>query len=712
MSGFPFHILLAACLTLAAAHADSGSSGPELTADEPIEFDDRTRSLIARGNAELSSDDYLIEADRIGYRQEDQNAEAIGDVRISLGTIRILANATEYSLADKSFRTDEFRLGQDPIFLGGESISGTLERIAISNGTLYFSEPDSFGFNIRARELSLIEQDTVRLEGATLRIGKVPFFYLPSYEQNLRSGLPLRWRTNLGYNSFLGPYIQNNILYRFTPEISAGLLLDGYGKQGPLAGPAAEISVDSGPHWIRSEMFSGFISSLGNTGDDIIGRPIPKKRFFLEWEHLQAYGDNVDITGRASWWSDSEALRDFRSEFFLDNQQPENFLQGAYRGQYFIISAFARPRVNDWQIVQERLPEVRFDLLPVRILEATDTYFTADAAFARLREKDPFAGNQLDSNRLDSYIGLLQPVTLTDWATVTPVAGLRTTHYQRTTGDQDSYTRLIGQVGFDARMSVTGTWEYENEFWGINGLRHSFYPILQYRFIPAAQYGRNTIPQIERDPFVTYMPVIDLQETRNVDDLFERNVVRFGFENTFETRDPEYGSRILAEFSVFQDYLFSSRPATGVAGSAVNPPRERQADWSDLYSQLRVAPVYWFDFTLFSRVDTANIDLREFNSRTRFRDGERWELAFWTTFLETRFDQYAVEGKYRFTERYQARARYRFDARRGQLVEQLYALRTYLGSSWGLEYYVAHRVGSGRGDNNFQFGVRIDLLQF
>ncbi len=697
---------------LMAATSSSASSAPELTADEPIEFDDRTRSLLARGNAELISDDYLIEAGQIGYRQEDQSAEAIGDVRISIGAIRILADSADYELEDRSFSTEEFRLGQHPIYLSGESISGTLDRIVISDGTLYFSEPDAFGFNIHSRSMSLVDQDTIQLEGATLRIGKVPFFYLPSYEQSLRSGLPLRWRTNLGYNSFLGPYIQNTILYRFIPEISAGALVDFYGKQGPLAGPAFEVSVDSGPHMIRSELFSGFISSYGSTGTDILNRPIPKNRFFLEWEHLQAYGDSVDISARASWWSDSEALRDFRQGFFLENQQPENFIQGAYRGQNFIISAFARPRVNDFQIVQERLPEVSFNLMPVRILESTDTYFTADAAIARLREKDPFAGNELDSNRLDSYVGILQPLTLADWATVTPVAGLRTTHYQKVSGNQDSYTRLIGQVGFDARMDISATWEYKNEFWGINGLRHSLNPILQYRYIPAAQYGRNTIPQIERDPFVTYMPVIDLQETRNVDDLFEKNIVRFGFENTIETRDPEYGSRILAEFSIFQDYLFSTRPATGVAGSAVNPPRGQESDWSDLYTQMRIAPVYWFDFSLFSRVDPAQLDLREFNTRTRLRDGERWEVAFWTSFLETRFDQYAIDGKYRFTERYQARARYRFDARKGQLVEQFYALRTYLGSSWAIEYYVAYRVGSSRGDDAFQFGARIDLLQF
>lgn len=704
---FPFAI----CLALTIATVSTAANAPELTADEPIEFDEKTRSMVARGNAELISDEYLIEADSIGFRQDDQSAEAIGDVRISLATLRILANSVDYSLADQTFSTDAFRLGQAPFYLGGESIRGTIDNISIQNGTLYFSEPDDYSFNIRADSLSLVDRNTAILQGATLRIGNVPIFYLSNYEQDLEEGLPLRWRANIGYNSFLGPFIQNTIRYRFLPELSAGVLLDGYGKQGPLAGPTFEVSVVEGPHWIRSEMFSGFIHSMGDTGNDIIGRPIPKDRFFLEWEHIQAYGERVDITGRVSWWSDSEALRDFRPEYFLDNQQPENFLQGAYRGDYFIISAFARPRVNDWQLVQERLPEVRFDLMPVRVLEATDTYLTADLAFVRLREKDPFAGTELDSNRVDSYIGLLQPITLTNWATVTPVAGVRTTYYENTVNNQGSYTRVLGQAGFDARMSITGTWEYKNEFWGINGLRHSLNPVLQYRYIPAAQYGRNTIPQIERDPFVTYMPVIDLQELRNLDDLYERNIVRFGFENTLETRDPTYGSRVLAEFNIFQDYLFSARPQTGVAGSAVNPPHQGERDWSDLYANMRIAPAYWLDFTFFSRVAVSGLDLREVHSRTRIRDGERWEVALWTAFQESQFDQYALEGKYRFTERYQGRARYRFDARKGQLVEQIYALTTYLGNSWALEYYVAHRIGSSRGDD-LQFGVRVDLMQF
>ena len=43
----------------------------------------------------------------------------------------------------------------------------------------------------------------------------------------------------------------------------------------------------------------------------------------------------------------------------------DNFLESYYTGDNYVISAFTRFQPNDYHIVQRRLPEIRFDGLPV-----------------------------------------------------------------------------------------------------------------------------------------------------------------------------------------------------------------------------------------------------------------------------------------------------------------------------------------------------------
>ena len=101
------------------------------------------------------------------------------------------------------------------------------------------------------------------------------------------------------------------------------------------------------------------------------------------------------------------------------------------------------------------------------------------------------------------------------------MAGARVTHYADTVGavTAGGYTRTLGEVGFDTALRASGTFDYQNAQWDINGLRHLFTPRLSYRYIPEADRGRARIPQIDRQTFSTYLPPLGLGETRNIDAL-------------------------------------------------------------------------------------------------------------------------------------------------------------------------------------------------
>ena len=94
----------------------------------------------------------------------------------------------------------------------------------------------------------------------------------------------------------------------------------------------------------------------------------------------------------------------------------------------------------------------------------------AQRASAAVLQADAFGPTPaLKTNRLDAYYGLERPINPTPWLNFTPVAGGRVTYYTDALGGKDTYTRTIGEVGFDAHLLASGTFDYKNPVWEVDG---------------------------------------------------------------------------------------------------------------------------------------------------------------------------------------------------------------------------------------------------
>lgn len=671
--------------------------GPLLTADEPIEFDQETRSMTARGNAVLEDADFLLEADTIQFRQMEQSAEAKGRVRLNLGKMRVLGEEATYDLGEEVIQTGFFKLGQPPAFLKGRGLTATRDNLVIEDGVLFYNEPGPFAPNLAAETITYEQDGTLLLEDTRFRVGDFSFFALPAYRTTIGDrDRPFSLQTKMGFRNNLGAYVQNRIMVRTSPEWRVGGLLDGYTKRGVLFGPAVDYRILDPDHTMIGEAFGGFINDHGNRGLDVLNRPIDENRFFIEWKHQQRIDERWSATGRATWLSDSYVERDFRRELFEHNQQPDTFFDLTYSGDNSYSTLFTRPAPNDFYIVQQRLPELRFDLMPIPLAQ-TGLYQQAQASAVHLVEKSPTGGPELRSDRLDAYYGLSYPWTTSEWLTVKPVAGGRMTHYNHTQGARDHYTRFLGQVGFDAQADMYGYWAYRNEFWKIDGLRHKLRPIMSYRYIPKATQGQGDIPPIDRNVFSTYLETLDLGNRRDIDQLTKTNTLRFGVENYLQTRHPEYGSRDLAYLHLYQDYRFDDQA--------------NQDDWSDLYTTVGIAPAYWLDVSAYTRYQVEDGTLNEIRTRWRFLDGDKWEASIYTDNLKESFDQYYLDLRYRLNQRYTLLGRARYDAYRDEFTEQSIGLASLVGNAWRVEAEIEWRRGDQREDS-VGFNIRVDLLNF
>lgn len=688
--------------------AQYGQTSPKITADSPINYDANTDRLVAKNNARLYSKNFDLTADNIEFFGKTGQAHAYGDVRFSEKGLRVLAEDAKVDSQKSSFDAQEVRFGYFPIFIASDKASGDKKDIATDKAKVYYGEPDYFSLNINVDNIHYdVEDDYIEFDNALFQFGPLPFMYIPYYGQHGLKRPPFYVELGAGFNSDDGLFVQNTILYSGLGPVAFGPLIDYYGHRGLLIGPALEWEYENA--YIKSEAFlrAAYIddhASLDVLGEDSFGRALGRDRFFAEFKTKNRILDKFGLVANMSYWSDEYATRDFRDRYFYHNQHPDNFIEGMYYGGDYTVSLFTRFAPNGWEQASQRLPELRFDMSPMQLFNAR-IYQNAYASYGYYNEASTdLVSNSMATDRFDAYYGLSRPINFNSWSSFTPVLGGRLTYYGQT-ADRESYTRMLGQIGFDSEMNAWGLWQVRSKTLGLDGIRHNFKPVLKYRYIPSAEQGSGKIFAIDDTVFNTYAPVFDLGQMRNTDRIYNTNTLRVGFENVFQTRDGAYGSREFARIDLYQDFNFDKYPYEG------DPTRKYS--FSDLYTNISVSPARWLRFGAYNRINVNDASVSEISGYMEIRDMDAWRLVLGNIYMDSgmRINQYYALLEIRLSEKYLLRGRWNYNADLSMMTEQIYSLRTRLGNSWIIEYLIGFRSGSER-ENNFSAGVRVSLMAY
>ncbi len=724
-------------ITLAAGFPLRSAEKPiELTGDYLDSNLSVDGNIVYKGNASVRGENLLLTADEIRFEKKTETFIATGRVVFTREGARLLADRLEYRRTDGFFSAQDIRLGSPPYFAEGAAAEGTPSEITIRRARLSYGEPGPWQPTVVADTLVISPGRVLRTEKASAGLGHAQPFGLPRWQHELAQPFAASIALDGGYRRSLGAFVEAVALVPVSPGLRVGAGLGVFSARGLMAGPALRYDSPENPGNLRGTFRSGYINDHGEKKTDSRSRPIAEDRAYAEWQHQQRSGDNLTLNAQLNWWKDSDVVRDFRPRAFFPVQEPDNFVEGVYTGANFFVSAFARFQPNRFHAVQEKLPELRFDLLPLAVGNGFYTRFNASAAFvserysawptptvptgpAILRLTVPGPTNlpalpvkRLRTTRLDAYYAIERPFAPTDWLAISPVAGARVTSYSHTIPlgsvldpsglswsvvDHGGTTRVLGELGFDATLRTSGTFDYKNPQWKIDGLRHLFTPRLSYRYIPRGDHGRDRILPIDRESFATYLPPLGLGDTRNLDDLHATNTLRLGFDNIVQTRDPVHGSRDLLVFKVANDFRAKRRPGEhGV---------------SEIHAEIAAMPARWLQFDLYQSFSPRNFALREFNSGVTLRAGTAWSLRFGNNFLRGQIQDYAIDGRRRLNERFEAISRLHYDARKHRFNEQAYGLAHKVGNTWLVSYTVSVYSGRKR-ESNFGLDVRVDAIRF
>ena len=682
-------------MALAAGLRADNSVSPVSSADE-LRYDAPTGTLQLRGHARLTFGDRTLTADAISYESKSHTATAQGHFVLSAGPRRLVADEGSYNFDTNTLHVHRMRLGQFPIYLTGDTVDGTPDDLVITNATIFFREHASYSPSLRAARLVYQRDRIVAAEGLRLGLLGRHFLSLPKFQQDLQGELISYFDSSLGYSHNLGVYAELSLRVPVASGLRVGAEVGLYTARGLLLGPTATYAAGSGGDAVKGYLRSGYIHDHGDRLTDVLGQPVPANRRYVEWAHQQKIGEHLTLDGQFNSWSDSEILRDFRPRDFFRVQQPDSFLEATYAGDNALLSLFFRDQPNHFELTQERLPELRWDFLPT-VTPVAGLYERFHASLAVLQQDSFLNLPALRSTRFDAFYGLERPFAPAPWLTFTPVAGARFTRYADALQGRSTYDRSLGEVGFDLALRASGTFDYRNPLWEINGLRHLFEPRLSYRYAPEAAAGQAWIPALDRQVFTTSLPPLEIGDQRNVDQLAALNTLRLSLGNVLQTRGPAGASRNLAELNFAADYTFSHRAGARPLG--------------DLYSDFAVSPAPWLRLEVFEHFTPQTIRQQELNYVLDIHDQHWWSVRLGSCFLRDNYEQYALDYRQRVNEVYEAVGRWRYDTRLHRMNEQTYGVVQRLGQTWAVRYEVSFRQGSKR-EGSFGFSASAELLKF
>ena len=476
-------------LALAAQAQEPGlrlPAGKRADADAPVTISAEriegvaNQESIASGNVLLRQGALSIQADRLRYVYETDEAQASGGVRLSRDgdrmsgsglRLRLRDNVGEFDAADYEFALRS-RAGYDPVRARGKADVIKLEsgdKYHLKNATFTTCKPGQEDWYLQVRELDLdMTRDLGVAQGSRLVFKGTPIAYLPwmdfpLHNQRKTGLLP----PSVGSSGKSGLELSMPFYVNLAPNRDLTITPRELSKRG-LQTSAQFRYLDSN--------YDGDARFEYMSNDRV--RNI--SRYATTIQHNHRFGSNLTGYINLNKVSDDNYFRDLSSRINITSQTtlPRDGML-TYGGGWWTATA----RAQRFQTLQDPANPViePYGRLPQFTLNATRQYvggvdLTLASEFVRFHHPTSVVGN-----RLMFYPSVSLPLILPG-AYVTPKLGFHTTGYsleRNAAGTPDSIRRALPIASLDSGL----TFERDASFIG-ERFRQTLEPRLYYLYVP------------------------------------------------------------------------------------------------------------------------------------------------------------------------------------------------------------------------------------
>ncbi len=684
--------------------------GTEVTADS-MEYLEEQKMMMGDGHVVIRQGDASLTADHVQVNTETQWAEADGNVVYRRGGTVWQGQKVRYNLKTKQLDTGESTAFVPPWNIAaGSSQRISTNEVLLKDVTITTCDPSNPEYSIHAREARLIDGHHLRAKGVKLNYFGVPFFYLPRMNRDL--GAHDFWFELVpGYSSRHGAYLLSAVNYRLGSQLKGRTRVDYRSERGFGAGQ--DFMWKSTNDLYNGELnlyYADDDEPLSDTElqDPVLTNLVDNERYRIRLSDFHTLTERDYVITEVNYLSDPNVVKDFFNDEFRDNTVPENRVTLTHRGDRYTAGLNFNKRLNDFYENVDRLPELTYDLQRIRIAD-TPFYYETEDSIAQLEHVFPEESglDDYDALRADSSHTVFWPTRQFGFLTLIPRAGYRATYYSDTVENNTLETtsivpgtnglstlttnflsvvdkggsdvRNLFELGFETSFKSHKTWNDVIVLGEDDGFRHIAEPFANYTYVPE--------PDLEP---------IDLPQFDSIDQLGQRNDVKFGIRNKFQTRRRGHVHDLM-DFNLFTTYRFDPEPT--------------EEDFSDVFfdNELRIWDQFPIDFD--GGFDTYESEFRTFNSEISYLFDDQSSISLEYRYqrapsdIEDDRNQIASEIVLFPNLRWSLQLYHRVDIETSELEEQEYFLQRKTDC-------LGYGIGYRQTEDDYQVWVRLFLLAF
>ena len=660
--------------------------------------------------------DVVLMADSVFVNKDTGEASADGHVRIEMGGQLFLGEHIDFNFKTRQMRSEQFRTGRPPVFAAGKNLQGDIsnEVYTAQHGFITTDDVSDPAVRIRASRIRLIPGKSIEAWNAVLFAEGVPVFYFPYYKRSLGAH-PNQLNFTTGYRSSYGPFLLSTYSWWLNDTVDGAVHLDYRGMRGVGIGPDVNLHLN---RWGNAEFKYYYLRdtdsgySLDTNNFPNLSGPIPenRQRVYFGWQATPA--TNLNLKALVNYQTDPLVEHDFFEGAYVQNPQPNTFVEANKYSDNWNLEVLTTPRVNNFFDQVERLPEAKLTGWRQQVLN-TPVYYESESSAGYYRQSLAETNNSLfyttngpnfdyAAGRADTFQQLLLPTTLFGWLNVTPRAGGRLTYYSDETGPagtNSSTFRRVFNTGVDVSFKASQLWtDATNSLLDMNGLRHIVEPSVSYAYVPSPSTQPAQLPQFDSaSPSLVLLPV-QFPNYNNIDSIDSENVIRFGLRNTLQTMRKGQIENLLS-WGLTLDW----RLTPGQDQVNLDEPFRPQQTFSDLYSTLAFRPRSWLTLNSLTRYDINSGLLNLAYHQVTFTPNERWSWSLSHIYtrsgvVDNGDNMIGSTMFLRVNDNWGFRAQHDFNAMDGQLQDQFYTVYRDLRSWTGALTFRVTDNGNGSDD--------------
>ena len=663
-----------------------------LECDGPIVFEDEDKTVTAKDGASLRGDNFLLLAEEITWDRSKGEATATGDVCLTKGDTRILADKVHLLTQNGNYIAWNVTGGSPPKVFIAETMERNSSIETFSNARFYMSEPSMFEPNLRTSRYSVDQNNsTFSINYSQVRIGDVLIGVLPGFSSKKNAGFGPSSLFKIGEDSLLGWYGELGINYSWE-AVSSQTKLTYYQNRGLFIKPTISYDKKTTNTLVRTRLSGGWIDDQGTSiGNDLRGAPIGRSRSYAQLRNLARFNDRWRSATLIEWERDSDIIRDFQRNYFYRNQWNQSHSELTYEGNGYSASILSKWQAHDHESKVEQLPLISLEFGP---LAKWTAYHSGSLNYARLIRRDNQGRGASPIDRMSVGYKIEKPFRLYQGIHLTP--SLATVH-QVYDFDSNTMDRTFGEYGIDLHANLHQLIPFENTVWEIEKVLHLTKFSLGFRSTNFLSGSPNfKIPNIY--PFVEDLNLspLDLLDDPKNESIIEKNLVRLGWENSFWGKWNDANRKLLS-MRAFYD-LWSSYPE-GVDGGRF------------LYGDISIHPSSWFSINLRQKVDLKNGKNYRKSYGINLRDG-RFQGASLSYMSYLNFNNYLFSSAWkRLNEKLFCSTSALYDLKQKSLSYWRSSLEYRTGSSWIWDTSMTQRKGT-RKENITEWTIGLSLSGF